>query len=117
MRQCPARARLELDPGTSLVREGENWRVPPAGKFLGLRCHEPNFLDRQRGDVWPVVVEVAPGSPAALARVERGDRLRAIAGVPCALPARDWRRRLWAHERVALDLDRNGREIRVVLEP
>jgi len=110
---------LELEPGTSLVHEGNGWRLPPAGDFLGLRLHAPDPAARANGMNLPIVVEVTPGTPAASAGIAPGDRIVAIDGVGCAGQAsRQWNEKLWAHGKViAMDVQKRDGQLLSVRLP
>jgi hypothetical protein len=113
------RRRLELEPGSLLVRGDDGWRAPTAGAFLGLRVYEPEPPMRLAGARLPIVVEVSAGSPAAAAGLRRGDLLHSIDGASCAVPLpANWRRRLWARAPVAIEFQRDDGDVqRAVLEP
>lgn len=113
-----ARGRLELEPSAALVRTGAGWRVPCAGRFLGLLTNAPEPGARSGPAALPVVVEVPPGTPAAVAGVEAGDRLASIDGFACAgLEPRRWNEKLWVREgQVMVELVKpDGKVVRVAL--
>ncbi|MFM8892704.1 MAG: PDZ domain-containing protein [Planctomycetia bacterium] len=64
----------------------------------------------------PVVVRVSAGSAAATAGVVVGDRVTAVAGVPLESQADMVARLAAAAARVALDLERKGRLVRVEMQ-
>ena len=65
----------------------------------------------------PVVVRVAPGSPAATAGLLPGDRIQAVDSAPIANQADMVTRLQAADSRVMLDIERRGRFTQVTLEP
>lgn len=105
-----SRRRLELEPGPTMLHRDGAWHAPAPGAFLGLRAWLPEPPAQALGERLPVVVEVSPGSAAAAAGLQRGDRLVAVDGVPCAVPASPdaWRRALWAHGPVGIEFQREG---------
>jgi len=110
---------LELEAGGRVRMDGEQWHVPPAGQFLGLLTGpgDPGALT-EPGSL-PVVVEVAPDSPASAAGIAAGDRIVAIDGESCAgLEPRRWNEKLWVREGNRIELrirKRSGEDVRIVL--
>ena len=112
-----SRARLELEPGSDLVKDGEGWRAPAPGVFLGLRVQGETPRDGMPASGL-LVVEVPPATPAAAAGIERGDRVLRVDGMQCMGELRaEWVEGLWARSGACTLLVRggDGQERQIVL--
>jgi len=91
----------------------------PAAEAPAPAGQRPRWGIGTRGDpcepAAPIVVRIAPGSPAAQAGLALGDRVIAVDGAPIANQADMIAKLGAAGDHVLLDVDRKGRFIR--LEP
>ena len=91
-------------PAVQLIEEGRRAVVADPGLFLGFLCAPPTDGARDGPESLPRVTDVLPGSPAAGAGIQPGDRLAAIDGASVATqPVSLFAPRLWvaAGQRVA----------------
>ncbi len=82
---CFERGELELECGDDLVRtESGEYEIPGSGPFLGLVLSSPPLAAVNGRLLFPAVLEVPPGTPAARAGIQAGNLLRSLDGISCA---------------------------------